>query len=290
MNSFTQCGRVFTETEISHIKKIVTRYPRLSLTELAETICEHLSWQTVSGGNKRTACLKLLEKLQAKGVVFLENKKVIRKPKDMTVTITNRTKPSAIIQGSLKELGCIDLEIAHNLQDKKLWNEYVERFHYLKYKRPFGNVLRYFIRSDKHLLGCLLVAGAARSILPRDNWIGWDREQRNKNLPYIVNNTRFLIFPWVKIPHLASNVLGKLIKRVKGDYEEYYNFQPLLIETFVDPNRYTGICYKASNWIYLGLTQGIDLKKVGSSDKKKSKKMVFVYPLIKNAKNILRQK
>jgi hypothetical protein len=290
MNSFTQCGRIFTEVELSHIKKIVTRYSKLSLAELAETICEHLSWQTVSGGNKRTACLKLLEKLQANGVVSVKNKKVIRKPKDMAVAITNRTNPTEIIQCSLKELGHIDLEIAHKLQDKKLWNEYVERFHYLKYKRPFGNVLRYFIRADKHLLGCLLVAGAARSIVPRDNWIGWSREQRNNNLPYIVNNTRFLIFPWVKIPHLASHALGKLIKRVGEDYEEYHNFRPILMETFVDPNRYTGICYKASNWIYLGLTQGIDLKKVGRSDKEKSKKMVFVYPLIKNAKKILRQK
>jgi hypothetical protein len=167
-----------------------------------------------------------------------------------------------------------------------LWQEYVSRYHYLGYKKPFGYYLHYFIGSDRGLLGCLLFSGAARSIGVRDRWIGWTPAQRLRNLAWVINNSRFLIFPWVKVANLASHVFGQVHKQIRAHFKQRWGFGPVLLETFVDPQLYSGSCYKAANWCYLGMTTGLGLVRKGKSYRTSAKK-VFAKPLVKEYRQLL---
>ena len=171
-----------------------------------------------------------------------------------------------------------------------LWNEYVERYHSLGYKRPFGAHQRYFIWSGnvpKQRLGCMLFSASAWALSERDEWIGWSKEDRSQRLHLIVNNTRFLIFPWVQVKNLASKALSLAIKQVSLDWKERYGFEPVLLETFVDVEKYKGTCYQAANWVKLGLTAGR-----GRMDRHhkrlSSPKQIYMYPLRADFRAILR--
>ncbi|MBW2163644.1 MAG: DUF4338 domain-containing protein, partial [Deltaproteobacteria bacterium] len=160
------------------------------------------------------------------------------------------------------------------------------RYHYLGYKKPFGYVLRYFIVSEQGFLGCLMFAGASKALTARDRWIGWTQVQRLKNLAWVINNSRFLIFPWVQVKNLASHILGRVARRVREDWRERWGYSPVLAETFVDPRYYEGICYKAANWQYLGMTTGEGLVRKGRTYTTTSKK-IFVKPLVKDWQSLL---
>jgi len=283
-----QCGRKITVEEIAEIKETVELFPNLSRTELVQTLCENLQWLTASGGNKIDACLKLLKKLEAEGIMKLPEKRNLRiaPRRSKTISITNRTAPQSDITCSLKELGSVKLEVANDPESSGLWNEYVSRYHYLGYKKPFGTFLRYFITCDKGVLGCFLFAGAAKAIGVRDKWIGWGNNQRLRNLGWVINNSRFVILEWVHVKNLASHALGQVQRRIRDDWYKKWGFQPVLMETFVDPERYYGSCYKASNWEYLGMTTGAGLVR---KDKKYSTtpKMIFMKPLTQNFRSLL---
>jgi len=274
-----QCGREIATEEIEHIQCVCNEYPGLSRKELAETICEHLEWVTASGANKVQACLKLLEKLANEGMVHLPEKGAVRGPSGK-VELTNRTKePGVEVVGRLGDLGDVWLEAAMSREDKALWNEYVERYHYLGYKKPFGFRRRYFIDSGQGRLGCVLLAGAAKALTVRDTWIGWDEVHRLQNLPWVVNNARFLLFPWVRVKNLASYVLGQVVRCVPQDWKETWGFRPALMETFVDPGRFKGVSYRAAGWEYLGMTTGHGLVRPGKTYETVPK-MIFMKPLV----------
>ncbi|MCP4985095.1 MAG: DUF4338 domain-containing protein [Colwellia sp.] len=247
------------------------------------TISEHLEWFTASGGNKVDACMKLLIKLEEMGTVTLRAKQKryqLRKYGER-VSITGRTDPGDDIRGELSEIGEVKLEAVKNRSEKSLWNEYVDRYHYLGYKQPFGCHLRYFIKTGSRILGCILLAGAAKALGMRDKWIGWTDSQRIRNLAWVVNNTRYLIFPWVKIKNLASHVLGQLARYTLKDWEARWGYRAVLIETFVDSRYYRGSCYRAANWHYLGNTTGEGLARIGKRYST-TPKMIFVKALDKD--------
>jgi hypothetical protein len=281
-------GRRITRQQLEEIQETVGLFPSLSRKELAATISEHLGWFTVTGSNKVDACLKLLEKLERQGRIRLpktqekHRRNIAQKP----IASTDRTDPGADLTGKLSDLGQIELKIVTGKEPTGLWNEYVNRYHYLGYKQPFGYSLRYFIESDRCLLGCLLFAGAAKALGTRDRWIGWKKEHRLRNLPWVVNNSRFLIFPWVGIQNLASHVLGQAARRLRDDWHKRWGYSPVLIETFVDPARYSGSSYKAANWQYLGMTTGEGLVRKGKRYHT-SPKMVFAMPLVKGFRSLL---
>jgi len=280
------CGREVTHQEIKQVQETVSVFSNLSRYELAETICEHLNWYRASGNNKRDACLKMLKKLEANGLLQLPAKQIQVKSKRTKIVLTSKTAPQPIIKNIAGDFGDIDLEVVRNKKNIKLWNEYVSRYHYLGYRQPFGYVMRYFIKNGHKILGCLLFSGAAKSMRVRDKWIGWTTNQRLRNLAWIINNTRFLIFPWVNIKNLASHTLGKVIRRLRGDWQEKWGFQPVLLETFVDPKFYHGICYQASNWEYIGMTTGQGLARKGKTYKTSPKK-IYMKPLVKDFHRIL---
>jgi hypothetical protein len=171
--------------------------------------------------------------------------------------------------------------------ERRLFQQYLERHHYLGYRVPVGAQLRYFVFSRQgEVLACLLFTSAAWRMAPRDKWIGWDDSVREANLSLLVNNSRFLILPWVRIPSLASHILSLSASQLSTDWQARYLVKPLLLETLVDPARFTGTCYRAANWIEVGSTQGrgrMDRYTRASG----SPKLIFLYPLTKDARRRL---
>lgn len=275
------CGRIFTPQELQEAQDIVRLFPKLSRTELAKTICEMLSWVAPNGKYKLESCRELLNKLESREWVSLPDKRHERSPRKEQALCPSQTDVEPEIKGSLSELGTIELRPARSQQDVRLWNAYVDRYHMLGYKRPFGSHQRYFIwsgTSQNRRLGCLLFSASAWALAQRDDWIGWNKEDRSQRLTRIVNNTRFLIFPWVKVTNLASKALSLATKRICSDWQDRYGFEPVLLETFVDATLYKGTCYQAANWIELGMTTGRS-RMDRNTQYLSSPKKIFVYPL-----------
>ena len=264
-NAVVGGGRI-TPQELAAARQTVRWCSGLSRTELARTICEHWGWVTATGSPKVTACLKVLEEMEARGLLRLPGKRPMRRwntDRACGAALTPRTQPGAPVVGELSAVGTVGLEVIAGPEPGRLWKEYVERYHYLGCRQPFGCFMRYFIVSSAGVLGCVLMAGAAKALAARDQWIGWDRPCRQQNLPWVINNTRLLIFPWVRVRQLASQVLGQLARRVRQDWQARWGYEPLLMETFVDPAQFSGTCYRAAGWLALARTTGRGLARAG---------------------------
>ena len=277
--SIRQGLREITAEEVGHIQQVVGRFRQLSRQELARTLCEHLQWYSPSGALKVKNCLKLLERLADADMIVLPKKLPGgRLTPDKPPALTDRTAARPLIKGPLKAYQPIELIAVTAKAQQALWNEYVERYHPLGYRRPFGNWLRYLLSADGEPLGCLLISGAAKALHHRDQWLGWRVAQRRRNLPWVINNSRYLIFPWVDIPHLASHALGQLARRVATDWEARWGYRPVLMETFVDPAHHAGTCYQAAGWQLLGMTRGNGISRPGKHYTT-SPKRILVKPL-----------
>ena len=250
----------------------------LSRSELALTISEHLEWRTASGSLKLDASLKFLEKLELQGIVKLPEKQALSGSKRRAPLLTRRTEAGEPLEGIVGDLGSVSVVPVTEPDEIGLWNEYMNRYHYLGYKQPFGCFQRYFITSERGLLGCLLFSGAAKALRERDQWIGWSKNERLRNLGFVINNSRFLLFPWVQVKNLGSHTLGKAVRRLDTDWQQRWGYQPVVVETFVDPQHYAGTCYRAANWLYLGQTTGMGLPRQGK-DYTSSQKLIFALPL-----------
>ncbi len=275
----TFSGRRFTRKQLARVQETVARFATLSRTELARTLCEHLSWRTPNGKDKIQSCLTLLEALEAHGVVTLPAKQVRTAPQRRILTFDNPPDPP--IDDTLSALAPIRLAAVRAGEDRELWKAYLQTYHYLGYRQPVGAHLGYFILSEpRHQrLGCLLFsASAAWALAPRDQWIGWQDTHRKKLLHLVLSNDRFLIFPWIHVPNLASHALSLATKQIGDDWVQAYGYRPVLIETFVDPTRFAGTCYRAANWQFLGHTQGRG-RLEPAHECRTSKKDIFVYPL-----------
>ena len=285
---WVQCGREFSAQEIEQIRETVAWLPGLARRELAATVCEHLHWHTIAGTPKLQACQKLLERLAGAGLLELpaSRRRKNHSGNRAIVALGERTATDRLLAGALREFDPVRLEVVTEDSEVGLWNEYVERFHPLGYKGAFGYRLRYFIRSGAQHLGCVLLVGAAKAIAVRERWIGWDERARLCNLPRVINNSRFLIFPHVRIPHLASHVLGQLARHVAADWQRQWGFAPLLMETFVDPRRYAGTCYRAAGWDLLGETSGRGLTRPGKSYRS-TPRLVLTKPLDEDFRQLL---
>jgi len=194
--------------------------------------------------------------------------------------------PGEPVRGTLAQLGPVRLRLLEEAHEQAQCNAYLASFHPLGYFKPFGYWARYRIEAAGLGLGYLLVSGPAKKIRARDCWIGWSEQQRRRNLPWVVNNNRFLIFPWVSVAHLASHVLGQLARQLADDWQARWGFAPLLLESFVDPAHYRGTCYRAAGWQLLGHTSGEGLARPGK-DYRSSPKLIFVKPLRAQFRDLL---
>ena len=279
----TFCGRSFGEGEIAEIKEIAGSCQGLSRTELANTVCELLCWKRPSGRLKTVECRQFLEYLECNGLIDLPVRKKGRPQGAKTnVSRSDKSEVQSPVTGKVGEFVPLLLGKVESKEQRDLWYEYIDRYHYLGYQLPFGAQLRYFIetgREQKSILGCLQFSSPAWKMAPRDRWIRWNDEQRKCNLQKIISNSRFLLLPWVKVKNLASSVLALAVRVVPDDWQSCHGYRPVLMETLVDQRRFKGICYKAANWVHVGTTTGR-----GRMDRRRKRhgmapKEIYLYPL-----------
>jgi len=274
------CGRELKPEELDLIRQITRDFSTLSLTELAFTICELLEWRRPNGGLKSSECYDFLQALHGRGWLpwlSLQPKKL----RPRSTEWDERSDAQAPLTGSIGDYLPVQLQLLDNSDDRRLFRQYIQRYHYLGYKVPYGAQLRYFVRSLEPpcpLLACLLFTSAAWKMAPRDAHIGWSQAARQANLPLVVNHSRFLILPWVRVPNLASHILSRAARQMPLDWLAAYRAQPVLLETLVDATRYHGGCYRAANWTEVGLTQGRG--RMDRSGKAQGvRKHIFLFPL-----------
>jgi Domain of unknown function (DUF4338) len=188
---------------------------------------------------------------------------------------------ASVVEGSLKDLGRLEFRLVRRTPDEELFNGLIEHHHYLGYTQPVGEQLKYMVYALGRPMACLAWSSAARHLGPRDRFIGWEREARRRNIGFIGYNSRYLILPWVRVPHLASHILGRMAAMVPRDWERIYGHPVYYLETFIDPERWRGTCYRAANWIVLGLTTGRGKASNGHRPNR-SLKQVLGYPLCKD--------
>lgn len=289
---FTFCGRTFSAGEIDLMRQIAEDCFALGTTEIARTVCELLGWKRPTGRLKNHECRQLLERLAAEDRLHLPALRKTGPKGQRRIAWTPASDPQSEITGSPRDFEPLTLTLVEAAtRNSRLWNELVDRHHYLRYRVPVGAHLRYFVRSERlgeTILACLQWSSPAWKMEERDRWIGWTDQQRKRNLQRIVNQSRFLIPPWVHVPGLASKILAHSVRQLPGDFERQYGRRPLLVETLVDANRFSGTCYRAANWILLGETRGRGrMDRYG--DAQLPKKLVFVYPLCESAQQRLRE-
>jgi hypothetical protein len=268
------CGRDFTKEELDWLKNLIADNPDISRKDISIEFCKKASWLKPDGGTKDMSCRVALLKMDRAGRLKLP----LPKRKHTPPYKKKRTPLGEPQPEVAKGAGQFNLELKSvSAADSSLWNELIDRYHYLGFKPLPGAQLRYFIKSGGKIFALLGFGAAAWTTAPRDNYIGWDHASRKNNLHLVVNNARFLILPWVRSKNLGSKTLSLASKQIAGDWERKYNYRPVLMETFVEKERFRGTCYKAANWIELGDTQGRG--KLGQTKGEVPIKSVWVYPL-----------
>ena len=286
-------GRGFTPGELSLIQEVVASCAGLSRKELAHTVCELLGWQRPSGALKARECREFLERLEAAGALALPAKAATRPVGSRTrVPVTAHGEPGRELVGEVSAFAPIELDAVETADQRLRFRELVGRHHYLGHAVPYGAHQRYLVyasRPERAVVGCVQFSSPAWRLAARDQWIGWNDLTRGRNLQRVVNNSRFLILPWVRVQNLASVVLGRAVRQVAVDWARRYGVEILLVETLVDPKRYRGHCYRAANWIELGTTSGRGRMDREHRREGAAPKTVLVYPLARDAARRLRE-
>lgn len=279
------CGREFTSNELDQIRSLIKNNPGFNRTRLSTEICRILQWLKPDGKLKDMSCRVAMLRMQEDGLIQLPPSTRIKQPV-RNIEFTAATDPKSPILSSVNLLPQLHFQKVTKT-NSALWNEYVERYHYLGYTPLPGAQLRYFIYAGEQLVALTGFGAAAWQTAPRDILIGWNHDQRKRNLHLITNNARFLILPWIKSKNLASKILSLTARQLPNDWEERYNIRPVLLESFVETKRFLGTCYKAANWQLCGKTKGRG--KLGPAGKVSVPvKDVWVYPLEKKFRSILK--
>jgi len=282
-------GRLFSKADMELIKETASAYPKLSRSELAGTVCELIGWVQANGKPKTTQCLRFLGKLEEECGLALPavNEKISKalrgKKKQETAA-----DMSWIDMSELGRCGPIKLEVVRPGDGLRQWRTYMRTYHRLGDPHVNGSRMRYIVRAEGGRdLGCMLFSASAWSLKPRDEWIGWEPADREARLHLVVNQSRFLIFPWIRSPNLASCALGMAARRIQQDWLAEFCYAPALLETFVDLSVHKGVIYRAANWSYLGETQGR-----GRNDTHRAheltRKAIFAYPLQRDFREVLK--
>ena len=282
--SHRYCGREFSEEEIAEIRRLIAEDPTRTRAELSRLTCRALAWRKADGGLKDMSARVAMLRMHDDGLIVLPAARG-KKP-DATVHITSQTDPRQPILSAAGALTPLVVQRVQNRQDSRLWNEYIQRYHYLGHKPLPGAQIRYIFFSEMQPIALLGFGAAAWQTAPRDQYIGWSHDQRKRNLSLIINNARFLILPWVQSKNLASMLLAKVARVLPGHWQEIYGYRPVLLETFVEKPRFQGTCYNAANWVYLGQTKGRG--KLGPAGKQSVPiKDLWVFPLDQRFRDVL---
>ena len=246
-----------TADDVTSIRQLIAENPGASRRRLSEKLCEAWQWKQANGALRDMVCRGLLLMLHRAGEIELPPVRFkTLNPFVRRATPTPMLIDTTPIDGALKELQPIELQQVRRTGDEPLFNSLMEQHHYLKYEQPVGEHLKYLAWAQGRPIACLAWSSAPRHLGSRDRYIGWNAEARRRNIRFIAYNTRFLILPWVRVPHLASHILGRMAAILSDDWYRMYSHPIYFAETFIDPGRFRGTCYRAANWQLLGLTTG----------------------------------
>src|ERR1051325_11183562 len=250
-------GRVVRAEDIVFIREFITQNPGASRRRLSAKLCQAWEWKQANGALCDMICRGLLLMLHRAGEIELPPvRQVSRNP------LVERERPAPVLLdttstlGPLSGLQPIELQQVRRSGDEPLFNSLMEQYHYLGYEQPVGEHLKYLAWAQGRPIACLAWSSAPRHLGSRDQFIGWHAEARRRNIRFVAYNTRFLILPWVQVRHLASHLLGKMTRTLSDDWERMYDHPVYFAETFIDPGRFRGTCYRAANWQVVGLTTG----------------------------------
>jgi hypothetical protein len=256
--SHRYCGREFSAEDLHVIVDLIAQAPGLSRTALSQQVCQQLGWLKPDGGLKEMSCRVAMLRMQEDGLIALPKARAANFDTRRAPGASPATDPQPEICQPVDQLGRLEfLPVSTHMKcDSLLWNEYIQRYHYLGYTPMSGAQLRYFVAIDGQFVALLGFGAAAWKTAPRDRFIGWNDTERRDQMHRIVNNARFLILPWVRSKGLASKILGRIARQLPDDWQQRYGYRPVLLETFVQSDRFRGTCYKAANWIHVGQTRG----------------------------------
>ena len=282
-------GRVITPEDIAFLRQFLAQHSGLSRRKLSAKVCEAWQWKQANGALCDMVCRGLLLMLHRAGEIQLPEVRFL--PRNPMVV---RERPALVpvdttpLIARLNELRPLEVRQVRRTSDEPLFNSLVEHHHYLGYEQPVGEHLKYLVRAQGRPIACMAWSSAPRHLGSRDRYIGWSQEARKRNIRLIAYNTRFLILPWVQVPHLASHILSRVAATLSSDWERMYEHPIRFVETFIDPERFRGTCYRAANWVLLGRTTGR-----GKDDlthrQNRSIKEVFGLPLTRKFREILSQ-
>jgi len=248
-------GRNIGDEEIAFLRRFIAEHPTLSRWALSRQLCEVWEWKQANGALCDALCRGLLLMLERGGAIELP---AVRGhfPKRLEQRPEPLVPDDRPVRGPLVELGALEFQQVRRTPQEALFNSLMEQYHYLRYQQPVGEHLKYLVSAQGQVIACLAWCSAPRHLASRDRFIGWSAEARKRNLRLLAYNTRFLILPWVEVPHLASHILGRMAKIVPRDWQQMYAHPVYWLETFIDPARFKGTCYRAANWQCLGTTTG----------------------------------
>ncbi len=282
-------GRVVTPEDITFLRRFIAEHSDLSRRQLSAKVCEAWDWKQANGALRDMVCRGLMLMLHRAGEIELPGVRfVARNP------LVERAPPAPVLIDAtpvitpLNELRPVEVQQVRRTGDEPLFNSLIEHHHYLGYEQPVGEHLKYLVWSHGRPIACMAWSSAPRHLGSRDRFIGWSQPARKRNIRFIAYNTRFLILPWIRVPHLASHILSRVTATLSSGWERMYGHPIWFAETFIDPERFRGTCYRAANWILLGRTTGR-----GKDDlthcQNRSIKEVFGLPLTRRFRELLSQ-
>ena len=282
MSEFTYRGRPISDADILFIRDLVAAHPQASRRTLSKQLCEAWEWKQANGALRDMVCRGLLLMLERAGRITLPPVTYVRHN-----PLAHRVSPAAVpidntpVACGFHDLQTLTFQQVRRTADEALFNSLMEEHHYLGYEQPVGEHLKYLVSAHGRPIACAAWSSAPRHLGSRDRYIGWNAEARRRNIRLVAYNTRFLILPWVRVEHLASHLLGRMAARISHDWQQLYGHPIYFLETFVDPERFRGTCYRAANWVLLGRTTGRG-KQSNSYVPNRSIKEVLGYPLTKH--------
>jgi hypothetical protein len=283
-------GRAVAAADIAFVRELIATHPEAGRCALSRRLCEAWNWRQPNGAPCEQICRGLLLRLDRAGEIQLPavrfrpalNPLAQRRPPEPVVP------DSRPVSGPLSLVLPLDIQAVRRGPEEPLFNSLMEQYHYLGYQQPVGEQLKYLVKVRGQAVACLAWSSAPRQLGARDRFIGWDPQTRHRNIRLIAYNTRYLILPWVRVPHLASHLLGRMAKLVPRDWERVYAHPIYLLETFVDRERFGGVCYRAANWVVVGETTGRG-KDSASWKPNRSIKQILALPLHRRFRQLLSQ-
>ena len=289
MSEFRYRGRAIGQEDILYIRALIERSPGESRRKLSVRLCEAWQWRQANGALRDMVCRGLLLMLERAGQITLPPVSYVRHN-----PLSRRARPEPVlidatpIDGRLCNLQPLQLEQVRRTAQEPLFNSLMEQYHYLGYEQPIGEHLKYLVKASGQVIACLAWQSAPRHLKVRDRFLTWSEEARERNVHLLAYNTRFLILPWVAVPHLASHILGRMARQISRDWERIYGHPIYFLETFVDPERFRGTCYRAANWVMVGRTTGRG-KDAWTHRPNRSIKEVLALPLHRRFRELLQE-